>query len=195
MNAPFRIIDTPERVRLSVDDFLLLNDSGAFDGWTKTELIDGEIYGMNAQHSRHARAKSRLAMALALRLRDLGSDLGSDLEALVEVTVRVSSDSAPEPDIVLTCYRGDREVPVETVALVVEIADTTLENDLGRKAELYAAAGIAEYWVVDVNERRVLMHEQPGEIGFAEQIDVPFGEPLLSATIEGLIVETAGLDR
>lgn len=96
-------------------------------------------------------------MALALRLRDLGSDL----EALVAVTVRVSCDSAPEPDIVLTRYREDREVPVETVALIVEIADTTLENELGRKAELYAAAGVAEYWVVDVNEWRVLMHEQP----------------------------------
>lgn len=91
----------------------------------------------------------------------------------------------------LTRYRGDREVPVETVALIVEIADTTLENEWGRKAELYAAAGVAEYWVVDINERRVLMHEQPGIVGFAKQIDVPFGEPLLSATIEGLTVETA----
>ena len=128
MNAPFRIIDTPERVRLSVDDFLLLNDSGAFAHYTKTELIDGDIYGMNAQHSRHARAKSRLHLSLALRLREIGSDL----EAIVEVTVRAAGDSAPEPDIVLTRFGGDREVPADTVALVVEVADTTLATDLGR---------------------------------------------------------------
>ena len=189
MNAPFRLIDTPERVRLSVDDFLLLNDSGAFDAWTKTELIDGEVYGMNAQHSRHARVKSRLHVALALRLRELGSDL----EAVVEVTVRANADSAPEPDIVLTRYRGDREVPVETVALLVEVADTTLTTDLGRKADLYAAAGVPEYWVVDLNENRVLMHERPSPDGYAGQLDILLGELLVSATIEGLAIASAPL--
>jgi hypothetical protein len=68
MNASAPILPNPHKVGLRVEDFLLLNDSGAFDAYGKTELIDGDIYVMNAQHSPHARAKSRLHVALANRL-------------------------------------------------------------------------------------------------------------------------------
>lgn len=189
MNAPARIVDTPERLRLRVDDFLLLNDSGAFADYSKTELIEGDIYGMNAQHSRHARVQSRLLVALAMRLREMGSDL----EAWVEVTIRASETSAPEPDIVLTRFRGDGEIPADMVALVVEIADTTLETDLGRKAELYAAAGVPEYWVVDVNGGRVVQYDQPGRDGYARRAEMALGEALVATTIAGLEVGTAEL--
>jgi Uma2 family endonuclease len=192
MNSPFRAVTAPEKARLSVEDFLLLSDNGAFDKYSKTELIEGEIYFMNAQHSRHARIKTQLAIALAIRLRELGSDL----EPIVEASTRISDDSLPEPDIVVTSYKGPDVVPLESVALIVEVSDTTLDTDLGRKADLYANAGVPEYWVVDVNENRVLMHANPREdgSGYDGQLDVPFGERLIAATIEGLVVETAGLD-
>lgn len=182
MNAPFRILDTPERYRLRVEDFLLLDESGAFADYTKTELIDGEVFGMNAQHSQHARAKSRLLIEFALQLRAIGSDL----EAISEVTVRTADDSAPEPDIVLTRWRGRGVVPVETVALLVEVADTTLSTDVGRKAELYAAAGVPEYWVVDVNGDRIVIHSLPTSEGYEARFEVPFGGALRAATIDGL---------
>ena len=77
----------------------------------------------------------------------------------------------------------------------VEVATTTLDFDLGVKADLYAGAGVPEYWVVDVNENRVLMHAnpRPDGSGYDGQLDVPFGAPLHAATIEGLTVESAGL--
>lgn len=184
MNAPNRIVTTPERARLSVANFLLLADSGAFAAYTKSELIDGDIYVMNAQYSHHARTKSRLLVALAIRLKEIGSDL----EALGEVSIRLNDDSMPEPDIVLTRWAGHGPVPVETVSLIVEVADTTLDIDLGRKAELYAAAGVPEYWVVDLNYDRVLMHARPEGDTYRGQRDVPFGGPLTAATIEGLEV-------
>lgn len=182
MNAPVTLSNVPGKLRLRVDDFLLLDEHGAFADYRKTELIDGEIFYMNAQHSEHARAKSRLAFELALRLRAIGSDL----EVITEVTVRTADDSAPEPDIVLTGWRGTGVVPVETVALVVEVADTTLSTDLARKARLYAAAGVPEYWVVDLVGQRVVIQWRPEAGDYGERADVPFPAALTSATIEGL---------
>ena len=189
MNAPVRILPTREKVRLTVESYLLLDEHGAFADYHKTELIDGDVYGMNAQHSRHARVKSRLHVELALALRQIRSDL----EAVVEVTVRVADDGAPEPDIVLTSWRGDGVMPADTVALVVEVADTTLAMDLGRKAELYAAAGVPEYWVVDVAGGRIVLHHGVNEGRYGRRSDIALGGAVRSATVAGLGVDTAAL--
>ena len=189
MNAPQTYLNAPRPYRFNVEEFMLLSESGAFDDCGKTELIDGEIFYMNSQLTRHARTKSNLFVEIALALRAMNSDL----TAVVEVAVHLSDESMPEPDIVITSYKGDRAVPLETVALVIEVSDTTLDTDLGRKLELYAKAGVPEYWVVDVNENRVLMHMAPVDGDYPGQIDVPFGELLISGTIEGLQVESGGL--
>jgi Uma2 family endonuclease len=47
------------------------------------------------------------------------------------------------------------------VLLPVEVSDTTLRYDLRIKAKLYARAGILEYWVADLNRRRLIVHRQP----------------------------------
>ena len=191
MNSPFRAVTTPEKARLRVEDFLLLNDHGAFADYSKTELVEGEIYFMNVQQSRHARIKTQLAFELTIRLRALGSDF----QPIVEASTRISDDTLPEPDIVVTSYKGPHVVPLDTVALLIEVSDSTLDTDLGRKADLYAAAGVPEYWVVDVNENRVLMHANPRSdgSGYDGQLNVPFGQVLQAATIAGLEVETGGL--
>jgi Uma2 family endonuclease len=186
MTEHFDTLNVPHTAKLRVADFMLLNDAGAFDHYSKSELIEGEIICMNAQYSRHARIKSTLMFELENALRAMNSNLS----AWCEVSIHLSDDSMPEPDIVLTSYRGTGAVPLDTVALIVEVADTTLDNDLGRKARLYARAGVAEYWVVNVEENRALLHTDPTQDGYAEQIDVSFGEPLMSGTISGLSVPT-----
>ena len=178
--------------RFTVDQFLALCDQGMFDGYAKTELIEGEIVVMSAQHSRHARVKTRLAVRLANEL----AQLNSPLEPQVEASVRLSDGSLPEPDIVVTSFRGAGVVPVESVALLIEVSDTTLDTDLGRKADLYAEAGVPEYWVIDLNEDRVLLHANPRRdgSGYDGQLDVPFGDVLDAASVEGLLVDTSELD-
>lgn len=191
MNASTPIATNPHKVGLRVEDFLLLNASGAFDDYGKTELIDGDIYVMNAQFSEHARAKTRLAYAIAMCLRELGSDL----EVIIEVAVHLNADSMPEPDIVVTRWRGKGAVPVDLIALLVEVADTTLDRDMGRKRELYGAAGVPEYWVVDVNAARVLMHDQPQPDGYGERRAVALSSLLISATVDRLVVDGSDVLR
>lgn len=192
MNQPSQLSPTASQpYRFTVDQFLALCDQGLFDGYAKSELIEGEIVVMNAQHSRHARIKTRLAVRLAIAL----ETVGSKHEPQVEVSVRLSNGSLPEPDIAITSYRGTGVVPVESVALVIEVSDSTLDYDLGTKADLYAAAGVPEYWVVDLNENRVLMHGNIRDDGdYGGQWAVPFGEALHALSIEGLVVDTLGLD-
>ena len=189
MNAPMIASNVPHPARLRVEDFLMLCDAGVFDDYSKSELIEGEIIVLNSQYSRHARAKSNLLVELALVLRTMETEL----RAISEVSVHLSEDSLPEPDIVLTNYKGMKAVPLDTVALIVEVSDTTLETDLGRKAALYARVGVPEYWVIDVEGNRALLHMTPGAEGYAEQVYVPFGEMLISRTIDGLSVGTGGL--
>jgi Uma2 family endonuclease len=193
MNQPAQASATASKpFRFTVDQFLALCAQGLFDNYAKSELIDGEIVVMNAQHSRHSRVKSRVAIRLGNAL----EALGSPLEPQIEASVRLSDGALPEPDIVLTSYRGAGVVPVDTVALLIEVSDSTLEADLGRKADLYAKAGVPEYWVVDLNENRILLHANPREdgSGYDGQLDVPFGESIHAATVAGLTVETVGLD-
>jgi Uma2 family endonuclease len=182
MTAPFRLITTPEKARLRVEDFLLLDESGAFADYTKTELIEGEIYVMNAQHSWHARTKTLLAVELNLALRAMGSDL----EAWAEPSTRVSDFSLPEPDVVVTRHRGRGVVPLESVALLVEVSDTTLDIDLGRKLRIYAEAGVPEYWVVDLNGGTLIRLWEPAGADYARRDEVALGGLVESATITGL---------
>ena len=119
--------------------------------------------------------------------------MDSDLEVLSEVSVLLDDYNLPEPDLVATWHRGDGAVPLDSVALVVEVSDSTLSIDTGRKAGLYAAVGVPEYWVVDVNKHRVLMYRTPDDDGYLDHSVTPFGEPLVSATIPGLEVGSANL--
>jgi Uma2 family endonuclease len=75
--------------------------------------------------------------------------------------------------------REDREYlalgtpPAADILLVVEVSDSTLDYDLNTKAPLYAAAGIPECWVVDVNARTLHRHTQPGATGYQSVAALP----------------------
>lgn len=185
------LVDGQTKHRLSVEEFLLLDREGAF-GCRSTELIGGEVYYMSPKHRPHAQAVGDLYFALRHAL--MACD--SALSVLIDVSVRLSDHDVPEPDLVITdAPKGEGILPVEAVKLIIEVSDRTLKTDLGIKADLYANAGVPEYWVIDLNENRVLMHAnpRPDGSGYDGQLDVPFGAPLHAATIEGLTVETAGL--
>lgn len=106
----------------------------------------------------------------------------------------LSDHDAPEPDIVLTSEpRGEGLIPLYSVALVLEIADTTLGSDMKRKATIYARAGVPEYW--DADAAAEVIHHMRAPVGeaYAERREVAFGEQVESATVAGLTVETAGI--
>ncbi len=181
-------LDARSKHRLTVDEFLLLDREGAF-GDRRTELFEGEVYYMSPKHRPHAQAVTELVVALAKALE------GSELSVLSDISVRLSDHDVPEPDIAVTdAPEGDGILPLESVKLLIEVADSTLAQDMGLKAALYASAGVPEYWVVDVNGRVIHQMWVPGAKGYAERSVATFGERIATATIEGLAVETQPLN-
>lgn len=116
--------------------------------------------------------------------------LNTGLDVLIEATVSMPPHSAPEPDLILTSEPdGEGPVPIASVRLLVEIADTTQNHDLKTKAGLYAENGVPEYWVVNLKARRVQVMWSPGVDGYVKRSEVALGERIEAATIAGLAVE------
>lgn len=186
--APLNNAHLPVRLRL--EDYLHLDAAGAFAAYRKTELIDGEILFMNAQHRPHAVIKSRLHVRLAAAL----DRIGQGLEAVVEGSIAIPPQSSPEPDLVVTgSPDGEGLIPLDSVRLVIEVADATLAFDLRSKRSLYARSGIREYWVVDVEHRIVHQMWSPAGETYDRNATIALGEPVTAATIPGLTIATAGL--
>lgn len=188
MNAPARIAapatGSPNRFRLRVADYLMLHEQGSF-GDFETELVDGEVLVLGPEWRPHFRIKSELVYRLrcAVEAAELPYFVGT------EGSIAISDTDMPRPDILLTSEPGgDGPIPRETVPLVVEIASTTITSDLGSKGVRYAAGGIPEYWIGDVNRRAVVRMWSPGRDGYARADEIAFGQPLGSMTIDGLTI-------
>ncbi len=190
MNELVQDWTAPHKGKLTIRDFVRLDESGAFDAYAKTELVDGEVLAGGSQFRPHAFIKSELAF----RLRDAVAPTGLGLFPVVEVGVGIPPHNVLEPDIVLTSEaRGDGFVPLGSVAIVVEVAATSPAFDLGRKRDVYAAAAIPEYWIADVEARVIHQFWSPAGSDYAQHREIPFGQRIGSATIPDLSVETDGL--
>ena len=193
MNAPARIdapaASSPNRFRLRVADYLMLHEQGSFRD-LETELVDGEVLVLSPEWRPHFRIKSELVY----RLRQAVEAAGLPYFVGTEGSIALSDTDMPRPDILLTSDpEGDGAIPRETVPLVVEIASTTIKSDLSSKGVRYAAGGIPEYWIVDVNRCAIVRMWSPEQSGYADADEVHFGEKLAAMSIGGLSVETAGL--
>jgi Uma2 family endonuclease len=182
--------DHPQRIKLTVDDFEMLCEAGALRSYHRTELINGEIIALNAQYRPHAYAKNRLARRLDRAL----EELGVKLEVIIEASVKMLPVDEPQPDIILTnAPLESGAIPIDTIALLVEVSDTTVRYDLDVKAPLYARQGLPELWVVDLPARLIRKFWNPIDGVFAGTDEVALGAIIESATIKGLRVTTEDL--
>ena len=183
-------VEEPALLRVTAAQFSAMVQAGAFTGDRGVELREGLLYEMTPQHVPHLRAKSDLYEALLDALRGMGSPL----RVASEGSVLLGEGEVPQPDLIVwEPVRGRGPVPGERVRLMVEVSDTTLADDLGRKRSLYAAASVPEYWVVDLPARALHQYWAPADGAYARSAVVPFGETIRSATLAGLAVPTAAL--
>jgi len=178
-------------LKITANEFLALADAGLFAQFGRTELIEGEVWTMNAVHQWHARTQGQFIIAIheALRL------AGSDLIVYGAGSVMLGDSSMPEPDIAVVSPRvgGAGFLPSSALRIAVELSDTTSTVDLGRKAALYARFSIPEYWVADRDTQTVIRHAGPSDQGYADVLKLRFGAAIVSATLEGVSVDTACL--
>jgi Uma2 family endonuclease len=147
----------PRRHRFTVEEYYQVADRGLARGGAKVELIDGAIFDMTPQGPWHVECVRLLSEMLirGVRARE---------RVYVQSTLRLGQWSAPEPDIVVTRGGSKRwALPqVSDILLVIEVADTTIDYDLGTKVPLYERVGIPEVWVVDREARQVHVFRQSG---------------------------------
>ena len=141
------------------------------------ELVQGEIVskmGTNLPHS-------MIAKRMDVWLSSVFPTACILPTCSIDVAPEDNPTSEPEPDITVLHQPagelGHNPTPGD-IALLVEVSDTTLDHDLGPKAKLYARAGIAEYWVVDIKGRRIHQHRLPQPEGYASLRVVESGEAL-----------------
>lgn len=133
-----------------------LIDIGFFDEDEPIELLGGQLVVREPQLSAHATATQLVAEALR-------ATFGVGFHVRCGLPIALDEESEPEPDVCVVPGRARdyRDAHPSRPVLVVEIALSSLALDRHVKGSLYARAGLADYWIVNLPERQVEVHRQP----------------------------------
>ena len=158
--------DTPLKTRRWTRvEYERLVDQGIFQGDERLELLDGVLVVREPQGSRHSAAVVALCEVLIRAF-------GTGYHARPQLPLALDEMSEPEPDIVVV--RGGAwdyvSAHPSAPALVVEIAESSVSVDRQHKSGLYARAGVADYWIVNLREAALEIYRHPTPAATA-----PFG--------------------
>ena len=159
--SPYRPVPLePPRKRWTRAECAVLEASEVFQQ-QRLELVEGELISKMGKKRPHTNALT-LVFGWLTRTFDFRY---INTGATIDVAPEDNPTNEPEPDLIVLAkpsfeFRTGNPRPAD-LRLVVEISDSTLGFDLTVKARLYARAGIAEYWVVDVAARSLVVHRDP----------------------------------
>ena len=159
-------------------------DTGLLDD-RKVELLRGEIIEMSPEgvaHSSYCRETGKYLRRL----------LGDRADISEAHPIILPNNSEPEPDIAVvkvspTLYR-DRHPQVSDIFWLIEVSNSTLIKDLGMKKDIYADAGILEYWVMNLQESVLIVFRDLTESGYQSE------NRFNSGTISPLAVPDLSID-
>lgn len=177
----------PFRGPFTVEDFHRLARVGVLHEDDRVELIDGQVVEMSPIGVLHAACVRRLNRLLGRLLSEL---------AMVDVQnpVVLGARDQPQPDLTVLRPRVDgyRDHPrAADLLLVIEVSDSSLEYDRGTKLPLYARAGIAEVWIVDLDGDRIEVYRDPGPSGHRDVRVVSRGETLTPSAFPDVAIPVA----
>jgi Uma2 family endonuclease len=176
--------------RFSVADYNRLGEIGVLTEDDRVELIEGEIIDMPPISSRHAGTIDFLNHRLF-------AAVGGQAIVRVQNPIVLDDFSEPQPDITLLRPRDDfytRTHPrPDDVLLVIEVAETTLSYDHDRKLPVYARAGIAEVWIVDVARNTVSAFRNPEGHAYCDEQVLITPTALTLALLPDIKVNLSGL--
>lgn len=148
-----------QKHRFTVEEYHRIGEAGIFDE-TRVELIDGEIYNISPINSPHGGTVKWLN-------RLLNRLLGNEYIVSIQDPVTLDNLSEPEPDVAVLKMREDfytdSHPTPEDILLLIEVADSSLDNDKRVKLPKYAQAGIGEVWIMDINEQCIEVYTHPRE--------------------------------
>jgi Uma2 family endonuclease len=191
LDQAFATIEPSWQWRLSVERYHQMIDAGILGEDDRVELLEGFLTTMPPQHPPHAFAVS----ALTYRLTRCLGDLYRVRTGLPLTLAR----SEPEPDLAVVSAAAEQaaERHPHTAYLVIEVAESSLSKDRIVKSAIYAAAGIPEYWIVDLDTRSVEVQREPDPAAARYRFNtrVLTGEVLVSTVLPEVSVSVAALFR
>lgn len=151
-------IDATGRVRFTREHYDRMIAAGVVAKEDRVELLDGELAAVSPIGPRHASILDRLTEFFV-------AATAGRYTCRVQGPLALSDVSEPEPDLMVLKrspdgYGAAHPQPAD-VLLLIEVAQSSSARDFGQKRDLYAAAGIVEYWIVDVETQRVVVHRLP----------------------------------
>ncbi|MGF1535022.1 MAG: Uma2 family endonuclease [Elainellaceae cyanobacterium] len=153
--------------RITTTEYHRMAEVGILTADEQVELIAGQVIQKMPKGPAHSALCKRIEKLLEQRL-------GEQVLVRLQDPVQLDAYSEPEPDIAVvrpnaSFYAAHHPIPNE-IYLIIEIADTTLNRDLGAKAELYGLAGIEDYWVLSVATEQLHIFREPGKQGYERQL-------------------------
>jgi Uma2 family endonuclease len=145
----------PQPRRFSCAEFHQMGDMGWFEG-RRAMLIDGEILEMPGPNPPHATITAKADTTLRRFF-----TRGFVIRNQSPLVLGLATDPEPDLAVVAGQLMDFYAAHPNTAALVIEVADSTLAFDTTHKASLYAAAKIADYWVIDLVEKRLFVFRGP----------------------------------
>lgn len=145
----------PTPYRWTIEAYRKLGPTRIFDGM-KTMLLGGEIYAMAFPDPPH-----NTALNLAVEFLRVAFPIGYHVRNQMAFDIGTKNDPGPDIAVVAGSIRDYATRQATTAVLVIEVADSSLSIDTTRKAELYATAGVPDYWVIDLENRQIIIYRDP----------------------------------
>ncbi len=189
MNAPLltQAADGLPRRGFTNAEIRRLVEVGVIDEDERIELIKGEIVPMAPEFDRHVRARMRIT-------RIFMRALGEEWMVATDASLYLADDIEFQPDLhVFPAHLKSHEVRGPDVLFAVELSSTTQRKDLQLKAPLYAAHGVRELWVIDLDARTGLVFDRIENNAYASGRRVGIDEVLAPGLIPGVVVRIADL--
>ena len=173
--------------RFTADEYLALADAGILAKEERIELLDGEIIQMAPIGNRH---RNSVNWSADLMREAIGQ------RAMVQVrgSIQLDNFTMPEPDIAVIRRRSINDlapVSLSDVYLLVEVADSSLEFDLGEKLARYAAAGIPEVWVANLRAGELVVNTEPEGAAYAHVRVIPLDGRASPQAFPDVVLELA----
>ncbi|MBO9998530.1 MAG: Uma2 family endonuclease [Cyanobacteria bacterium SID2] len=160
-------LSTSDLRLISVSDYHRMAETGILAADEQVELMGGQILKKMPKSPAHSALCKRIEKLFEHRL-------GERILVRVQDPIQLDRLSEPEPDLAIvrptSNFYSDRHPTPVDIYLLVEVSDTTLNRDLGIKANLYAAAGIRDYWVVEIATQQLHVFRDPQSDGYQRQL-------------------------
>ena len=178
--------------RFSVKDYYRMAETGVLRPDARVELLDGEIVDMSPIGPFHGGVVARLNRLFSLHCKDRWLIWPQN-------ALQLNDHSEPQPDVILLKpspddYTNNNPRP-EDVFLLVEVSDSSLAIDVEKKLPLYGRAGVAEVWIVNLEEGVVEIYREPHFDGYGSKTVLGDGDQARPLAFPDVAVDVAELLR